>query len=228
MSILFTVFLRTLFFYFFILVIIRVMGKREVGQLSPFDLVVTIMMAEASIMAIENPELPLLAGVIPIVTLMVAEVSLSYFSMKSLVVRLLVTGRPNMVIKNGKILEEELRRIRYNVHDLLAQLRQQGITDPQQVEFALVEASGSLSVIPKASERPVQPKDMYLQVDQASLPAAVVVDGSIDTNTLKERNWTTERLLDELRARGYDEPSEVLYASLDEKGQLYIQPKARS
>ena len=228
MSILLTVFLRTLFFYFFILVIIRVMGKREVGQLSPFDLVVTIMMAEASIMAIENPELPLLAGVIPIVTLMVAEVSLSYFSMKSLVVRLLVTGRPNMVIKNGKILEEELRRIRYNVHDLLAQLRQQGITDPQQVEFALVEASGSLSVIPKASERPVQPKDMYLQVDQASLPGAVVVDGSIDTNTLKERNWTTERLLDELRARGYDEPSEVLYASLDEKGQLYIQPKARS
>lgn len=228
MSILFTVFLRTLFFYFFILVIIRVMGKREVGQLSPFDLVVTIMMAEASIMAIENPDLPLLAGVIPIVTLMVAEVSLSYFSMKSLVVRLLVTGRPNMVIKNGKILEEELRRIRYNVHDLLAQLRQQGITDPQQVEFALVEASGSLSVIPKASLRPVQPKDMYLQVDQASLPGAVVVDGSIDTNTLKERNWTTERLLDELRARGYDEPSEVLYASLDEKGQLYIQPKARS
>lgn len=228
MSILLTVFLRTLFFYFFILVIIRVMGKREVGQLSPFDLVVTIMMAEASIMAIENPDLPLLAGVIPIVTLMVAEVSLSYFSMKSLVVRLLVTGRPNMVIKNGKILEEELRRIRYNVHDLLAQLRQQGITDPQQVEFALVEASGSLSVIPKASLRPVQPKDMYLQVDQASLPGAVVVDGSIDTNTLKERNWTTERLLDELRARGYDEPSEVLYASLDEKGQLYIQPKARS
>lgn len=228
MSILLTVFLRTLFFYFFILVIIRVMGKREVGQLSPFDLVVTIMMAEASIMAIENPELPLLAGVIPIVTLMVAEVSLSYFSMKSLVVRLLVTGRPNMVIKDGKILEEELRRIRYNVHDLLAQLRQQGITDPQQVEFALVEASGSLSVIPKAAERPVQPKDMYLQVDQASLPGAVVVDGSIDTNTLKERNWTTERLLNELRARGYDEPSEILYASLDEKGQLYIQPKARS
>lgn len=223
-----TFFLRTLFFYFFVLVIIRFMGKREVGQLSPFDLVVSIMIAEAAVMAIENPDIPVLAGVIVITTLMVAEVGLSYLSLISIRIRLLVTGRPSIVVKDGKIVDQELRRIRYNVHDLLSQLRQKGITDPQKVQFALVESSGNLSVIPKSSYRPVQPSDMYLEVEEARLPGAVIVDGHIDTKTLRERNWTLERLIDELAQRGYDDPSDILYASLDEKGQLYVQSRSGS
>ncbi len=219
------IFLRTLFFYAFVLIIIRIMGKREVGQLSPFDLVVSIMIAESAVMAIEDPSVPILAGVIPIVTLMMLEVLLSYVSLKSITVRLLVTGRPSIVIKNGRIIEAELGRIRYNVHDLLSQLRQQGIADPEQVEFALVESTGKLSVLPKAEFRPLQPSDMNLSPEKTELPGTVVVDGVIDTNTLKERQWSVQRLLQELATGGHGDPSEILYASLDSKGHLYVQPK---
>jgi len=142
-------FFRTLFMYFFILMVMRLMGKREIGKLSVFDLVVSIMIADLAVIFIENGDQPVIQGILPIVTLMVTQIALSYLSLKNQTVRHLVDGKPAVLIEDGKIREKEMARNRYNLDDLMAQLREKNIDNIADVEFAILETSGKLSVFPK-------------------------------------------------------------------------------
>ncbi|MEW6048985.1 MAG: DUF421 domain-containing protein, partial [Bacillota bacterium] len=165
---------RTLYFYVLLLVVVRIMGKREIGTLSPWDLVLTIMLAELAALPIENTQVGLLQGAVPILTLLVTQLLISWLTLKSTTARNVIAGTPSIVIKDGRIIEQELRRLRYGVDDLMEQLRQKNIPNINDVEVAVLETNGQLSVIPKSQKRPVCPEDLGIRTSYEGLPIPLV------------------------------------------------------
>ncbi|MCK8817318.1 DUF421 domain-containing protein [Natroniella sulfidigena] len=221
----FQLFLRTVFIYFLTLFAIRLMGKREIGELSPFDLVVSIMIAELAVIVIENRGSSLWDGVIPLLTLVGIEIVVSYLSLKSEFIRKTVNGTPNIIIKNGEIMKEELKKSRYTIHDLLAQLRQKDIFRINDVEFAILETSGDLSIIPKSQKRMVTPEDLDLDTKYEGLPIVLIADGVINYKSLEEVELNEEWLLNKLREHNINHPSDVLLATLETNGQFHVTEK---
>lgn len=227
---------KTLFFYVFLLLLLRVCGKREVGAFNAIDLVGFIMISEAAIISIADSQIPFLVGVIPVVMLGALEWIFAYLSLKDKRVRNLVEGEPSVVVCHGRIDEAKLRNLRYNLSDLMAEMRSKNISNLADVEFAVLETTGKLSIIPRAGARPVTVDDLaLLKVTQTdpiqvlptpALPATVVLDGEVDEDALaragKDRVW----LQDQLRAQGLPEPGAILIASVSPSGQLWAQARA--
>ncbi len=223
-----TIFLRTVFFFIFLLIALRIMGKREISHLSPFDFVVSIMIAESAVLAIENPEKPLLAGIIPVVTLVIGQILLAVLTMKNQKLRRLASGSPSIVISNGKIDQKELKRLRYNIDDLLAQLRQVNIINIHEVEFAILETSGKLSIIPKSQFRALRPKDLGIETQYEGLPATLIEDGKLDIHLLKRQNLDMAWLTNELGKQGVKDYHQIFLATLDTQGNLYVEKKEQN
>lgn len=181
---------RTVVLYGVIILIFRLMGKREIGELSIIDIVVSIMMAELAVIAIERPEVPFVNALIPMFVLMIVQITTAYISLKSKRFRDLLEGEPVLIIKNGNIDEEAMRKQRYNFDDLMLQIRQKNIRDLADVEFAVLENSGKLSVITKEKE-----KD--------SLMVPLIMDGIIQKEHLKTIGKNEQWLKDNLRRLGY-------------------------
>lgn len=218
-------FYRTIFLYLAVLTATRIMGKREVGQLSAFDLVVAIMIADLAAMSMEQIDLPLYIGLIPIFTLVALEIILSWLTLKSHTLRGIVDGFPSIVIANGKIKEKELRKQRYNVSDLLGQLREKDVANIADVQYAVLETSGELSVMLKADKRPVTPEDLSIPVQYEGLPTPLIFDGRIHWRNMDQLRLDENWLRAELKKYGIAGPREVLYASLDSRGNLYVSEK---
>lgn len=220
-----TLFYRTAILYLAVLLSIRIMGKREVGQLSAFDLVVAIMIAELGALAIEQVEMPMYLGLVPIAALVILEISLSFLSMKNHTIRRIVNGSPSIVIANGKIIEKELRKLRYNISDLLGQLREKDVANIADVQYAVLETSGELSVLLKAAKRPVTPKDLGLPIKYEGMPTPLIFDGHIHFKNLQRLQLDEQWLLVELRKQGLGGIKDVLFASLDTDGVLFVSEK---
>ncbi len=203
----------------------RILGKREVGQLSTFDLVVSIMIAEISVVTIEDETIPMYIGVIPLFTLMGLEVLFTKWGLKNKLIQKLITGTPSVVIQRGRILENELRKVRFDLNDLISQLRQQNIHNIDDVEYAIIEPSGRMSVVKKNHRRPVIRQDLNINVPFDGIPVHIIMDGEIEYGHLKELNFSEEWLLSELKQRGFDSANEIFYASLDSQFNLYVSPK---
>lgn len=218
--------LRTLFFYAVVLVMVRIMGKREIGSLSPFDLVVSIMIAELAALPIENLDKPLLEGVIPLAVLLTAEVAIAYLALKSEVIRKLINGTPSIVISKGRIMDKEMRRLRYNINDLLVGLRTQGIVDIGDVEYAVLEPSGTLSIIPVADKRYVTPADLGVHVEYDGLPVPLITDGRVHWGNIAKAGWTDSEFQQELTKNGISNPKDVIFAYLDSKRRFKFQHRA--
>ena len=213
--------IRTVMVYFVVLVVVRLMGKREIGQLSPFDFVVAIIIAEIAAIPMQSPTVPLWHSIIPLAVLAFMEIGLSYLALHSRKLRALLDGRPQVVIEGGRILKGEMRRARYNLDDLLSQLREKGYPRPEDIEVAVLETSGRLSVIPKSLKRPVTPEDFGLSPDYEGLPTVLVMDGEIFDEGLKHRGLALDWLEDELGKLGVH-PKKVFLATLEHDGRIYI------
>lgn len=220
------VIIRTLILFVFVATAMRIMGKREIGQLQPYELVIAIMLSELAAIPMENTGIPLLNGITPILTLLMAQVVLSYISLKSSRARAVICGTPSVLIENGKIKEKELARLRYNINDLLEQLRVKNVPNISDVEFAILETSGQLSVIPKSQKRPIVPEDMNLPTKYEGLPYTLIVDGEIMYKNLAKLNLDVAWLKQQLNSFGIADPKQVLFASLDTHGNLYYQKKS--
>jgi uncharacterized membrane protein YcaP (DUF421 family) len=201
------------------------MGKREVGQLSAFDLVVAIMIAELAAVPMENIDMPLHEGLIPVFTLVALQVLFAYLSIKSHTIRGIVDGGPSIIIANGKVLEKEIRKMRYNMSDLLGQLREKDVPNIADVQFAVLETSGELSVVLKGDKRPVTVADLGLPTKYEGLPTPLIFDGHIHFKNLRGLHLDEEWLLKELRSHGVERVKDVLFASLDTDGNLYVSEK---
>lgn len=169
--------LKTAVLYIFIIFVYRIMGKKEVGELSIVDLIVTILIAELAALTIEDAKSSILVSIIPIVVLVVFQIAFSYISLKNVKVRNFVEGKPTTIIKNGKIVFSSMSKLRYSLDDLIMQLREQGIKSIEEVDYAVLENDGKLSVFQNCSEYPMP----------------VVIDGIIDYDVLeaikKDDKW---------------------------------------
>ena len=219
------VLVRTLILYALVVVAMRFMGKRQIGQLQPFELVVMLMLSELAAIPMENPGIPLINGITPILTLMVSQIVLSFISLKNERARAIICGTPSVLIENGKIVEPELQRLRYNLSDLMEQLRAKNIPNVADVEFAILETSGQLSVVPKSQKRPIIPEDLQLNTKYEGIPYTVIMDGHIIHKNLTKMNLDIHWLLEQLKSQGIPRPEDVLFASLDSEGKLYYQKK---
>ena len=166
--------MRISFFYFFIILIYRLMGKREVGQLGIVDLIVSILIAELVAISVEDPTKSILTSVIPIISLVILQIILSFASLKNNKIRSLLDGDPSFIIKNGKINYREMIRQKYNLDDLLTQLREKGERNIEDIEYAILENNGTLSVFP------------YNKRNNTPLPMPVILDGKLQYNTIND------------------------------------------
>lgn len=200
---------RTLFLYAVILLIFRLMGKREIGELSILDLVVYIMIAELAVVAIETPGSNIFKNVLPMLLLMVVQIVLAIFSLKSKTFRDVVDGKPTIIINKGKIDENAMRKQRYNFDDLLLQLREKDIAKISDVEFAILESSGTLSVFERKGSK------------DGGITIPLIIDGTIQKTNLETINKSDFWLRQELRKEGYKEISTISFCSY-ENGQFYV------
>lgn len=218
--------LRTLILYGTVIVSLRVMGKRQLGELQPSELVVAIMISDLASVPMQDIDIPLLWGILPVLTLIVAEVVLSFISLKSERARRFLTGSPSIVIYDGKIIEKELLRLRFNVNDLLSELRLNGCHDISDVEAAIVETSGKLSVIQKSDARGVTVEDLSrTKIKKDGLPCIIISDGTLNPAELNRSGHSQTWLRDELEKRGIKQIREVFLFSLNAEEEIFIQLK---
>ncbi|WP_349408000.1 DUF421 domain-containing protein [Pseudalkalibacillus sp. SCS-8] len=213
---------RTFFIYLIIIIVYRFMGKREIGQLSIVDFVVSIMIAELAVISIESPEKPMIHSLLGIGILLIAQIVFAYVSLKSERLREIIDGKPSVIIDRGKIDESEMKKQRYNFADLLIQLRENGISKVSDVEFAILEPTGRLSVIKKPDE---DEQDEQEEEDHALYPLPLVLDGRIQDEHLKRIGKTELWLRQELKKIGYRDLKKISFCSLESDGIFFIDSK---
>lgn len=218
-----TTFFRSMILFLVAVISMRLMGKRQVGQLQPFELVVAIMIAELAATPMEDVGTPLIYGIVPMLALVILHGAFTLMAMKSQKLRSWVSGTPAVLVKNGVIQQKELEKLCFNLNDLLEELRMAGMLNPAEVGTAIMETSGKVSVFPKALNRPLTPQDMNLEADLEGIPLTLVLDGKLQVHNLKVGGLTESWLLGKLKALGYQEVKEVLLCSLDTKGMMMVQ-----
>lgn len=234
--------LRTSFMYIFIFAIMRMMGKREIGKLSVFDLIISFMIAEIAVIVIEATDKPLWMAVMPIFLLAAIQIGIAYVTLKSKRFRTWIDGKPSVIVSNGQLNRREMAKQRYNLDDLMSQLRENGVTGIDEVVLAVLESTGKLSVIKKQDENnrrteataksSIEPDETsrtpsFPKVRYELLPLALILDGQVQDDTLeglgKNRFW----LKKELHGYGVDSFKDVFFCSIDHRGRLYVDKKSR-
>ncbi|MDL4841429.1 DUF421 domain-containing protein [Aquibacillus rhizosphaerae] len=212
-----TIIFRTILTYVVIVLIFRMMGKREIGELSLLDIVVFIMVAEMAVFSIEDPKVNIFHALIPMLILLIIQRFTAWLSLKIPMFRDWFEGKPSVIISRGKIDEKEMKKQRYNFNDLMQQLRENGTKSVQDVEFAILEASGKLSVFEKDSSQEAISPDGYV--------VPLIIDGSIQQQSLEKINQSEAWLKSELKQKGYVNVENISFCSLDSKNEWFIDIK---
>ncbi len=218
-------FIRTIILYLVVVIALRIMGKRQVGELSPSELVVTILISELAAIPMQDMGIPLINGIVPIFTLLSMEIVLSSLTLKSVRFRRILVGQCSMLIKNGVINQREMKRLRLTLSELLEELRLKNYPDIKQVRYAILETNGKLTVIPYAQHDTPTREDLGLPGGSAALPLSVISDGKILWENLKklerERAWLDAILMRE----GYQTAKDVFLLQADENENILLIPK---
>lgn len=221
------IFARTLILYALVVIVMRIMGKRQIGQLQPFELVVAIMISELAAVPMQNTGIPLVNGIIPIITLLIAQMILSFIGLKNVKARAVICGKPSILIENGKINEDNLRKELYTLNDMLEQLRIKNVPNISDVEFAVLETNGQLSIISKSQKRPVNAQDLNIPTKYEGMPIDLIIDGYLNRGNLRKAGLSVDWLKSALQKFGIENYRDVLFASLDSEGNLYYQKKQK-
>ena len=216
-----TAFFRTLILYFILMVGLRLMGKRQIGELEPGELVLTMMISDLATVPMQDFGIPLLAGVIPILTLLALSMLMSQLSLRNLRFRELVCGTPAVLIRDGNIQQAAMRKNRYTLDELLEELRGQGISSVEEVKYAVLENSGQLSVLPWTQRQPPSAAQLQLEIeDDVTLPTVLINDGRVMRKNLTACGLDSLWLQAQLQERQLASPKEVFLLTLDEHGQI--------
>ena len=219
-----TGFVRTVILYLLIIAGIRLMGKRQVGELEPSELVLSLIIADLAAVPMQDFGIPLLTGVVPIQTLLSLTMILSVLTLKNVRFRTLMCGRPSVVIRKGRIDQGEMRRNRLTVDELLEELRTQGYTGPAGVEYAILETNGQLSVLPWEREKPPTQGQMGLTSREGGLPLVLISDGQLLVHNLTARGYDRVWLEKQLARQGLKRAEQVFLMTVDEAGEVYLAP----
>ena len=217
-----TIFIRTIIFYILIVLLMRLTGKRQIGQLELSELVTAFMLSELASYPISNNNIPLLHGLIPALILIILEVIVSFITTKSNIARKLLVGSPSTLIKKGIIDQRELKDSRMPFQEVLSALRNAGITSIDEVDYMFLEPGGKISVIPKTQSRPVTPQDLSLSPPAKGIEHAVIVDGVVSEKDLSVIAKSVQWLNRELQKNNISSPSEVFYMGVDDQNNVVI------
>ena len=210
---------RTLFLYLVLIFAVRLMGKRQIGEMEPAEFVVTMLVANLAAIPMQDGAIPLYSGLVPILTVLGMELVLSGLILRSVRLRQLLCGKPVILIDNGKILQENLKSARINLDELTGQLRAKDVLDIRTVQFAILETSGDLSVFPYPKEKPASAKDAGVQATGQHLPVTVVEDGYLSRENL-ERAKKDERWLEKVLSQHNCGIQDTFLLTVDESGQV--------
>ena len=218
------IFFRTIILYILVLIVMRFMGKREIGQLQPFELAISIMIADLATIPMSEPGIPITNGAIPIFGLLIMHLLISLTNMKSIKLREIICGKPSILIYHGKIDEKNMKKERFTINELEERLRGDNVFNISDVEYAILETSGQISVIQKPNKRNATPEDFNIMPEYEGIAYDLVVDGKVMKDNLKkidkDYTWLNNKLI-EFKMK----PEETLLATLDGKGNFFCQKK---
>lgn len=219
-------FFRAIVLYILVLIVMRLMGKREIGQLQPFELAISIMIADLASIPMTDTGVPISNGIIPILGLLVMHLIISMVNMKSLKAREIICGKPSILIYRGKINEKALKKERFTINELQERLRGNNIVNLGDVEYAILETSGEVTVIQKPEKRNSIPEDFNITPDYEGIPYDLVIDGKVMDKNLKaigkDYVWLRKQV-----EKFKISPEEALVVTIDGKGQIFCQSKKR-
>ncbi len=218
------IFIRTIILYALVLLVMRGMGKREIGQLQPFELVISIMIADLASTPMADVGVPIFNGIIPILSLLVMHLIISFGNLKSIRFREVICGKPSILIYRGKIDEQRLKKERYTVNELQERLRGKDVFNIGDVEYAILETSGEINVILKPEKRNPTLDDLSVQAKYEGIAYDLVIDGVIQFDNLKKINKDYKWLEKEVKKFGF-KPEDALVVTIDGGNQIYCQEK---
>lgn len=216
-----TVVLRVIFLYFFLLIVFRLMGKREIGELSILDFVILIMIGELAVLSIEDPKTPMFRTILSISVLATVQIVFSFLSLKNEKIRHYMDGKPATIIDKGKIDEKEMRKQRYNFDDLLIQLREKNVNKVSDVEFAILEPTGELSVFEKDKKN----DGKQTTSQDLNKPLPLILDGKVKEKHLEQIGQTPLWLRQQLRQLGYKDVKKISYCEFRPDGSFFVDMK---
>ena len=218
--------IRSILLYIIVLIVMRVMGKREIGQLQPFELAISIMIADLASIPMADVGIPISNGIIPILGLLVMRLIISFMNIKSMKIRGVVCGKPSILIYRGKIDEKALKKERFTLDELQERLRGNNVFNLGDVEYAILETSGQITVIQKTNKRTTIPEDFNIMPEYEGIPYDLVVDGKIMYENLKQIG-KNEIWLEKQVEKFKMKPEEALIVTYDGKGQIFCQKKEK-
>ncbi len=213
--------------YAVLILFMRLMGKRQLGELEPSELIVTILISEVSATPVVNPEKSVLYGIVPALTLFAMELILSLLMAKSVKFRALLAGKPALLIVHGRIDQSQMRRNRFTLDELAEALRNQGALDLNEVEYAILETDGKLNVVLTPASRPVTAGQMNIQAEDAGYPLIVINEGRVLTENLKILGKDEKWLEKCLRSQKLSSPRDVYMMTVDMAGGIFLSPKEK-
>lgn len=219
-------FLRVIILYLLVLITMRLMGKREIGQLQPFELAISIMIADLASVPMADIGIPLVSGIVPILGLLTLHLLISFLNLKSIRAREIICGKPSILIFRGKINEKILKKERFTVNELEERLRGNNISNIADVEYAILETSGQITVIPKPDKRGTTPADFNIMPQYQGIPYDLVVDGKVMNQNLKILGKDYKWLENEV-GKFSIKPEEALLVTYDGCNQIFCQTKEK-
>ena len=220
-------FVRSIVLYIIVLIVMRLMGKREIGQLQPFELAISIMIADLASIPMTETGIPITRGIIPILGLLIVHLIISLINLKSIKAREIICGKPRILIYRGKIDEKALIKERFTINELEERLRDKDVFNIGDVEYAILETSGEVTVIQKPNKRTTIPEDFNIMPEYEGIPYDLVVDGKVmDKNlTAIGRNYVwLRKQVEKFKIT----PEEALVVTIDGKGKIFCQKKERN
>ena len=219
-------FIRAIIIYVVIIIAVRLMGKRQVGELKPHELVITILISAIAVIPLEENSMPLANCLVPILLFVSLEIIMSVISMKSLWFRNLLQGRPIVIIRQGKLDQKKLKQLRLTMDDVVDALRQKDVFDISQVEDAVIETNGSISVLPKAEYQPITASDINLSVKEKGMPVAIVIDGKPVNEYFNEYKLKDSEIELVLQTVNKD-AKRIMLLTIDDDGNTYLIEKEK-
>ncbi len=216
-------FFRTVILYLCVVVALRIMGKRQLGELQPSEFVIALMISDLAAIPIESDKIPITRGIVPVFTLVLLELIFSVLVLKSEFWRKLITGSPAQVIKDGEFDKKKLKRLRITIDDVNEQLRLAGYSSISQIDSAILETNGQISIIPKEEERPVICRDIGLSPPQTHVPHTLISDGKVRTENLKGAGLSEKWLRNKLKKYNITDYKKITFFSITDEKELVLQ-----
>jgi uncharacterized membrane protein YcaP (DUF421 family) len=218
-------FIRVQIIYFVVLLFLRIMGKRQIGEMQPYELVITLIIADLATVPMSDANIPLLNGILPLAILVILHYSITMLTRKSILLRKIISGQPVILISPEGINYKELKKLNMNLHDLQESLRQCNYFDLEQVRYAIIETNGKMSVIPNAQYAPATAKDVNAQNDDPELPTLIVSDGKIMKDNILRLNLDENKISQLFKQLKIYKVKDIIIMSLNSSGKLYYQLK---